>query len=60
MPDVVETVSPVGLSVFDIHALVRATGKHNYMSARIPIASQLNISAWKEELGTYWDQQLLS
>ena len=59
MPDVVETVSPVGLSVFDIHALVKATGKHNYMSARIPVASQLNISAWKEELGTYWDQQLL-
>ena len=56
MPDVVNTVSPVGLSVFDIHALVRATGKHNYMSERIP---QLNVSVWKEELSNYWDQQLL-
>ena len=56
MPDVVNTVSPVALSVFDIHALVRATGKHNYMSARIP---QLNISVLKEESSNYWDQQLL-
>ena len=59
MPDVVNTVSPVGLSVFDIHALIRATGKHNYMSARIPVRSQLNVSIWKEELSNYWDQQLL-
>ena len=59
MPDVVNTVSPVGLSVFDIHALIRATGKHNYMSARIPVKSQLNVSVWKEELSTFWDQQLL-
>ena len=59
MPDVVNTVSPVGLTVFDIHALVRATGKHNYMSARIPVRSQLNVSVWKEELSNYWDQQLL-
>ena len=59
MPDVVNIVSPVGLSVFDIHALVRATGKHNYMSARIPVRYQLNVSTWKEELNNYWDQQLL-
>ena len=51
MPDVVNTVSPVVVSVFDIHALVRA----NYMSARIPVRSQLNVSAWKKELNNYWD-----
>ena len=59
MPDVVTNVSPVGLSVFDIHALVRATGEHNYMCARIPVESQLKVSAWKELLSDYWDQQLL-
>ena len=59
MPDVVYTVSPVGLSVFDIHALVRATVEHNYISARIPVRSQLNIYVWKEELSNNWDQQFL-
>ena len=29
------------------------------MSAKIPARSQLNVSVWKEELSTYWDQQLL-
>ena len=59
MPDVVNISSPVGLSAFDIHALLRATGKHNYMSARISVESQLNMADWKAELSNYWDQQLL-
>ena len=29
------------------------------MQARIPVKSQLNVSAWKAELTDYWDQQLL-
>ena len=29
MPDVIDIASPVGLSAFEIHALVRATGKYN-------------------------------
>ena len=29
------------------------------MGARIPVNSQLNVAAWKVELGNYWDQQLL-
>ena len=45
MPDVVNIASPVGLSVFEIHALVRATGKYNYMGARIHVKSQLNVAA---------------
>ena len=45
--------SPVGLSVFQIHALIRAMG------ARIPVKSQLNVAAWEAELTNYWDQQLL-
>ena len=39
--------------------MIRATGKHNYTSARIPVKSQLNVSVWKEDLSNYWDQQLL-
>ena len=48
--------SPEGRSVFNIHALVRATGVPNYMQARIPVSSQLNVNVWKNN---YWDQQLL-
>ena len=51
--------SPEGRSVFNIHALIRTTGVPNYMQARIPVPSQLNVSAWKNLLTNYWDQQLL-
>ena len=51
--------SPEGRSVFNIHALVRATGVPNYMQARIPVSSQLNVNVWKNALSNYWDQQLL-
>ena len=59
MPDVVDIGSPAGLSVFQIHALIRAIGKYNYMGSRIPVKSQLNMAAWKAELKEYQDQQLL-
>ena len=59
MPDVVNVVSPVILSIFDIHALVRATGKHNFMAVKITMKSLLKIKVWKEELVNHWDQQLL-
>ena len=59
MPDVVNIGSLMGLSVFQIHALVQATGKHNYIGVRIPVKSQLNVAAWKAELIHYWDQQLI-
>ena len=48
-----------GLSPFNIHALVRATNKPNYMEARLPVKSQLNMSEWKSRLTQYWDKQLL-
>ena len=51
--------SPEGRSVFNIHALVRATGVPNYMQAKIPVSSQLNVNVWKNALNNYWDQQLL-
>ena len=59
MPASKHVTSPEGCSVFNIHALVRATGVPNYMQARIPVSSQLNVNAWKNALGGYWDQQLL-
>ena len=34
-------------------------GKPNFLGARIPLESQLNIPKWKVELKDYWDQQLL-
>ena len=39
----------------EAHAIVATTGKPNYLAARIPVASQLNIN----NLSNYWDVQLL-
>ena len=43
MPEIHEIGSPQGLSILEIHALIKATGVPNYMQARIPIQSQLNV-----------------
>ena len=47
------------LSPIEMHSVVRATGKPNFMAARLPVKSQLNVKAWKMNLTKYWDQQLL-
>ena len=57
MPGSDHVCSPEGCTVFNIHALVWATGVPNYMQARIPVQSQLNVDAWNGELTDYWDQQ---
>ena len=46
-------------SLLQAHELVKATGKPNYLQARIPIQSQLNVKQWEEALVGYWDRQLL-
>ena len=47
-----------GFSPLDIHEMVKATGVPNFMHARIPVKSQLNVQAWKNNLEGYWDEQL--
>ena len=42
-----------GFSPFSAHALVKATGKPNYMEARLPVPSQLNVETWKSLLTEY-------
>ena len=42
-------------SPLDIHDIVKATGAPNFMNARIPVKSQLNVQAWKDNLKDYWD-----
>ena len=37
---------------------IKATGKSNYMSARIPVKSDLNLEAWEEHLRDYPDKRL--
>ena len=59
MPDNSVVGCSDGLSLFNIHALVRATNRPNYMEARLPVKSQLNVCEWKSRLSQYWDQQLL-
>ena len=43
----------------EAHSLIKATGKPNYLAARIPVVSQLNIDKWRSHLSDYWDVQLL-
>ena len=49
---------PGDSSPLQVHDLVRATNKPNFMQARIPVQSQLNVNAWKRYLTNYWDSQL--
>ena len=42
-----------------LHKEVRRYNLPNYLGARIPVNSQMNIRAWKDLLGDYWDQQLI-
>ena len=51
-------LGPAG-SLIDAHYVIRHTGKPNFLGARIPVTSQLNVDKWEELLQGYWDQQLL-
>ena len=46
-------------SPIEMHNIVKRTGKPNFMEARLPVTSQLNVDKWKSLLTDYWDQQLL-
>ena len=39
----------------DVHHFVAQTGKPNYLVARVPVPSTLNISTWRELLQDYED-----
>ena len=41
------------------HLMINKTHVPNFLGARIPIQSQLNVPKWHEYLSEYWDQQLL-
>ena len=49
----------LGYSVVELHSKVKAHKSPNFIGARIPVPSQLNIPVWKDLLSEYWDQQLL-
>ena len=38
---------------------VKVTGPPNFLSARTPVRSQLNVDAWQKHLVNYWDDQLI-
>ena len=46
-------------SPLQLHEIVKSTGKSNFLQARIPIKSQLNVEQWEKALVGYWDRQLL-
>ena len=41
------------------YQFIKKTGKPNFLSARIPVRSHLNIDKWREHLTQYWDEQLV-
>ena len=41
------------------HEFIKNTGKPNFLAARIPVYSHLNIDKWRAYLAQYWDVQLL-
>ena len=43
----------------ELHNEVKKYDLPNYLGARIPVESQLNIHAWESLLEGYWDKQLL-
>ena len=59
MPGVDVMNDALDLTPIEMHYAVRKTNKPNFMLARIPVRGQLNVEAWCEHLGEYWDQQLL-
>ena len=59
LPDNLKVHSSEGLSPLEMHEMVKATNKPNYMGVRLPVNSQLKVDAWKRHLQGYWDEQLL-
>ena len=45
--------------VIKSHYIVRDTGLPNFLKARIPVNTNLNIKNWRRYLEDYWDQQIL-
>ena len=43
----------------ELHKMVKKFNKPNFLGARIPVKSQLNIDQWQTYLVDYWDKQLL-
>ena len=46
-------------SPIEQHYALRRQGVPNFLGARSPVLSQLNVEAWQSMLGDYWDTQLL-
>ena len=46
-------------SLLQIHDIVKSTGKHNFLQARISIQSQLNVKSWVGPWNGYWEYATL-
>ena len=46
------------MSPFEMHMVVKSTARPNFLQARLPVKSWLNVKAWEAELGDYWHKQL--
>ena len=42
-----------------LHLEVKKQAKPNFIGARIPVPSHMNVDVWKQELRSYWDKQFV-
>ena len=59
MPSRADTLQIKCRDPIELHNEVKKYNLPNYLGARIPVESQLNIQAWESLLEGYWDKQLL-
>ena len=59
MPHNVTLCNSHDYSPIEMHTVVKNTGKPNFLQARLPVTSQLNVDTWKTLLKDYCDKQLL-
>ena len=59
MPNNTDISTKVIADPIELHKEVKKHNLPNYLGARIPVRSQLNISHWESTLSEYWDKQLL-
>ena len=59
IPDSVGHIGDKVNDPIEQHFRVKSTGIPNFLGARIPIKSQLNVDEWEKMLSGYWDKQLI-
>ena len=52
-------IGPIVTCPIEQQKLVKATGRPNFLEARLPVKSELKVEEWEIILQNYWDKQLI-